>query len=74
MSNYEWEIRRKIDGKTRWIMEEPTVGKWYVGANMEPGHTFVLGELAEYVGDGVFVDENDSDCDMRFYEYLVEQP
>lgn len=72
----EWEIRKyDVDrSKSKWVTEEPTVGKWYVGANMEPGGTFVYGELAEYVGEGEFVDDFGEPCDMRECEYLVEQP
>lgn len=72
----EWEIRRYDITRARsaWVTEEPILGNWYVGANVEMGGNFVYGELAEYTGAGTFMDEYGQDCDMRDYQYLIEQP
>lgn len=75
MSAREWEIRKfNVDRyKSKWVTEEPIIGKWYVGANMETGGAFVCGELSEYVGDGIFIDDYGMSCDMNEYQYLIEQ-
>lgn len=59
--------------------KEPTVGKWYCGFSIDDAFRAETGydrggEIAEYVGEDQFYDEDaENETDMAAYDYLVQQ-
>ncbi len=53
------------------VEREPVIGELYCGFTSDDGAWERSGDLAEYVGDGVFVDECGDEIHMLEYDYLV---
>ncbi len=58
------------------VKAEPTVGMWYTGVELDEDNQPHYGEIVKYVGDGIFIDDDDQygneSYTMLSYDYLVE--
>jgi energy-coupling factor transporter ATP-binding protein EcfA2 len=55
-------------------LQTPVVGAWYCGMTVWPFDDFIEGgTLAQYIGDGEFIDDEGEDADMNGYDYLAQQ-